>query len=347
MNIRRLRSFFAKYSYDSEFQKTLFKVFTPIAYVFLLTYTVVQFYQGQHVLASIYAAASVLLLFNLLWLREHGNFGLATNFFAALGPLVLLPWQVTGVFGHAAFLWFFAYIWFVLTFTGRYFGSFWFTIMYGLSIAISLRQLSSPEPLFENMFLLQFYFCSAIVYLLIVLFLKAQEEVNDALIRQSELLEQSQKVARLGNWEWDIVNDKVAWSKELFKIVGRKPTNAKISYDTYLSKTYEPDREMLDSVIKTALQNQQSFSVEHRAETRDGQIVWIHGEGRTVLDENGNPIKMIGIAQDITERKNAEKKLQVQNEELQKLNNLMVGRELKMIELKKRLQQSSAGEEKI
>lgn len=334
---KRLSNLLAKYSYNGDFQRKLFKVFTPLAYSFLLTYMVVQFYQGHTLLGGVYAAACIVLLINLLYLKKHGNYGVAANIFAAIGPLVLLPLQVTGVFGYAAFLWLMAYIWFALTFTGRYFGSFWLGVTYGTSLVISSGQLNNARPLYSGTFLLQFYFSSAVVYFLVVYFLKAQDEVSKTLQKQQELLEQSQKVARLGNWEWDIQSDRVTWSKELFHIFGKKQTGKKISYDTYMSSVHPDDRKMLNETIQTALQNRQPFSVEHRVKTGDGKTVWVLGQGRLLVDENGKPSKMIGTAQDITDRKNTEQELQKQNRDLQKLNALMVGRELKMVDLKKRL----------
>ena len=89
----------------------------------------------------------------------------------------------------------------------------------------------------------------------------------------------------------------------------------------------------------------QRFDMEYRiVRQNDKAEKWVHGIGECKFDKNGNILEMIGTIQDITERKNAEeeekslnRKLNERIEELERIQKLTINRELKMIELKKRI----------
>jgi hypothetical protein len=78
------------------------------------------------------------------------------------------------------------------------------------------------------------------------------------------------------------------------------------------------------------------FNKEYRIIRKDDQSErWVHGIGKLEFDPSGSPIEMLGTVQDITERKKREIALAVKFEEIDKLNKFMVGREVRMAELKK------------
>jgi PAS domain S-box-containing protein len=81
-----------------------------------------------------------------------------------------------------------------------------------------------------------------------------------------------------------------------------------------------------------------TYNEEYRIRRNDGTIRWIHDRAFPIKDNQGSVYRIVGIATDITEQKEAQKKIQEHAVELEKINNLMVGRELKMIELKKEIE---------
>jgi len=125
---------------------------------------------------------------------------------------------------------------------------------------------------------------------------------------REESLAEAQKMAHIGNWEWDIVADKAYWSEEMYRIFGRDPQKLAPSLDEYLSYIHPED---LDYYCKV-----NDYTRNVRTSGLDFRIVLANGEERTLhiksdfiyYDEN-LPVRVKGIVEDITERKKAEKAL--------------------------------------
>jgi PAS domain S-box-containing protein len=116
-------------------------------------------------------------------------------------------------------------------------------------------------------------------------------------------LAEAQEVARLGSWEWDIHSNRVTWSDELYRLWGLEPQSLDLTYERYLESVHPADREQTQAIVERALTTGVPFDFDHRVALPDGAVRWIHGAGRLVLDEHGEPARMVGTAQDITERK--------------------------------------------
>ncbi len=136
--------------------------------------------------------------------------------------------------------------------------------------------------------------------------------------REAQLTE-SQQIAHLGNWEWDIKSNKVSWSDEEFRIFGLEPREFTPTYETYLERIHPDERELVVATIQKALQEKKYPSFEHRIVRPDGAVRMICEDGKVVLDEYGNPIKLLGITMDITERKLAEDNLRNSEAEMRAL----------------------------
>lgn len=159
-----------------------------------------------------------------------------------------------------------------------------------------------------------------------------------ALIESEWLLRESQAIARLGSFVWDLPSG--MWKSSLV-------LNQIFEIDENYSRTLEgwlqivhPDwREtMTDYVINEVIGKQQKFDKEYQIiRQSDGEVRWVHGLAELEFDDYFQPIKLLGTISDITQRKNAEEALKLKMEELERFNDLTVGRELKMIELKREI----------
>jgi len=123
---------------------------------------------------------------------------------------------------------------------------------------------------------------------------------------QAKLVE-AQDLAHVGSWEWDIRGDRVWWSPELYRIYGLTPETASVSYEAYLGRVHPADRDLVDRAVKAALQDRRPFGVEHAVVRPDGTQRIVYGQGRVITDEAGEPVRMVGATQDITERREAER----------------------------------------
>jgi PAS domain S-box-containing protein len=123
--------------------------------------------------------------------------------------------------------------------------------------------------------------------------------------RREQQLRESQRIAHIGSWEWDLATDRIEWSEELFRIWGLDPGEP-FSYSAYLERLQPADRERLRKVIAEAIEQRRSYVVEHQIVLPDGTERWILGRGTVVCDEHGKVVKLRGTAQDITDRRDAE-----------------------------------------
>ncbi len=124
--------------------------------------------------------------------------------------------------------------------------------------------------------------------------------------RSEKRADEAQELAHIGSWEWDIGADEIAWSAELFRIFGREPSDQPMSYQDYLAVLHPDDREEADDVVQAAYAAREPFVVEHRVVHLDGSVHYVTGRGRVITDADGTPVRMVGTAQDVDDRRAAE-----------------------------------------
>ena len=139
---------------------------------------------------------------------------------------------------------------------------------------------------------------------------KAEEAV---LQRAQELLE-AQRVAQVGNWQWDPKTDLVTWSKELYRIAGRDPNLPPPAFGEQ-KQLYTPESwERLKRAIAEALQTGAPYTLDLEIVRPNGSTRWITDRGEALHDGAGRITRLRGTAQDITERTHAEGKLRASEE---------------------------------
>ncbi len=145
---------------------------------------------------------------------------------------------------------------------------------------------------------------------------KLQRE-NEILLQRTDKLTEAQRIAHLGNWEWDIVNNTLNWSDEIFRIFGMEPQQVKVTYDVFLQAVHPEDRQSVQEGVREALEQRRPYSVDHRILLPDGSLRYVHEQGEVSRNDDGQPIKMLGTVLDITAHKLAEETIRKLNEELE------------------------------
>jgi len=143
-----------------------------------------------------------------------------------------------------------------------------------------------------------------------------RETLFQELAHTQSIYKQAETLAHIGSWSWEVSNDKVVWTDELYRIFGLEPQSTAIDLNTYASLLHPDDRDEVLSTIKQALDSHQPYQLLHRIQLKDGSLRYVHSHGEVFVDKDGKAYKMIGTAQDITERQNLIQKLQ----ESEKLN---------------------------
>ncbi len=128
---------------------------------------------------------------------------------------------------------------------------------------------------------------------------KAQELLQ-TLSRRLQLALQS---AQAGTWDWNVATGLIEWSPQMFELFGLDPRSSEASFASWRTALHPEDRELAENRIDQALKQHAPLDSDYRVILPGGQIRWINAEGVGVYDESGLPTQMIGICQDITERK--------------------------------------------
>ncbi len=140
-----------------------------------------------------------------------------------------------------------------------------------------------------------------------------EKDKEKLLLRYDRALEGS----RDGLWDWDLVNNKVFFSKNWKKMLGFEEDELANEFDEW-NKRIHPDD--VDKVIKDIKNNQEKkttyYKNIHRMKHKNGFYVWILDRGKTYFDEGGKAIRMLGFHSDITELKNLEIDLKNTKKEL-------------------------------
>lgn len=119
--------------------------------------------------------------------------------------------------------------------------------------------------------------------------------------RESQLAE-SQRIAHVGSWEWDIVNGTQVWSEETYRIFGLDPNKVKPDYGLFMSLLSEEDQEKVQRNIELAFAGDGPYRASYKVHRPDGTLRYLYSEAEVQRDSAGNPVVLVGINQDVTER---------------------------------------------
>ena len=140
-------------------------------------------------------------------------------------------------------------------------------------------------------------------------------------LQESEkLYKQAQALSHIGNWSYDLQNKTIAWSDEMFHIYGFEVENRLLTHNDLFGYNHPDDAIRVREEIGYCIANKTSHDFYYRIILKDGSLKIIHSKGETLLNENGQPYKMIGTAQDVTEQKLIEKELLENQNFIQKIN---------------------------
>lgn len=122
----------------------------------------------------------------------------------------------------------------------------------------------------------------------------------DRLQESEKLFKQAQSLARIGNWTLDLKTQKFTWSDEMYNIYEIEKGEG-FSFDNWVEHIWPEEREEVLECYEECLQEKKLFDKSYKIRLRNGKTKIIHRKGEFILDENGEPVKMIGTTQDITE----------------------------------------------
>ena len=142
-----------------------------------------------------------------------------------------------------------------------------------------------------------------------------QLAAEGALARSEERLRLSQRYANIGAWDWDVTTGALYWSEEIGHLFGYGEAVPETTYENFLAAIHPDDRQRVIDAVNACVERDALYEIEHRVVWPDGSVHWLLERGGATRSANGEPLRMLGIVQDITERKQAAKSL-TESEEL-------------------------------
>jgi PAS domain S-box-containing protein len=132
--------------------------------------------------------------------------------------------------------------------------------------------------------------------------LEAEAQLNDLKLR----VDNAQRLANMGDYDWHMPTDTNRWSDQLYRIYGYEPQSFNPSYERFLSFLHPDDREPIQAIHQQALATGEPYEMTERIIRPDGELRYLSSNGQVLFDESGAPVRMRGTCIDITDRVLAE-----------------------------------------
>jgi PAS domain S-box-containing protein len=157
-----------------------------------------------------------------------------------------------------------------------------------------------------------------------------RKQTEEVLSQSEKMLTVAQKLAHIGSWEWDLISNESTASEEMFRILGLNPQElgSGFTIETFIYALHPDDREWVQQVHERVIEERGSFSFDNRIVRPDGTVRILHALGEVILDEAGQPVRMIGTAQDVTESRRADEELQFQAQVLDQIQAAVIAMDL-------------------
>jgi len=139
-----------------------------------------------------------------------------------------------------------------------------------------------------------------------------EEYEKDTQLREKEeLLEETQRLANIGGWNYELGADRLSWTDEVYRIFGLKPRECEPTFEAFFEAVHPDDRGEVDKVYKESLrQNLEGYEIEHRIVRKDtGEIRRVHEKCNHIKNSEGDIIGSKGMVQDVSEQKRSEEAL--------------------------------------
>lgn len=129
-----------------------------------------------------------------------------------------------------------------------------------------------------------------------------RQRMEDALRQSEETYARAETIAHIGSWNWDIAGGSLRWSDEIFRIFGLTPQSFGATYEAFLQSIHPHDRQSVTDAVNASLADPKlPYAVRHRVVRPDGSIRTVQENGAIYRDAAGQPVRMIGTVQDVTD----------------------------------------------
>ena len=135
---------------------------------------------------------------------------------------------------------------------------------------------------------------------------KVEREYTENLRSLRDRWREAQRIARIGNWEWNFANSALWWSDEIYRLFGVDQRTFVPTYEAFLDRVHPDDLEAVTEGISRAQLGEGPLSLDHRIVLPDGSVRVLQSWAKPIYDGNQTPVRLAGTVYDVTERKEAE-----------------------------------------
>ncbi|QFS46146.1 PAS domain S-box protein [Nostoc sphaeroides] len=140
--------------------------------------------------------------------------------------------------------------------------------------------------------------------------LRLRKQTEADLARSEEQLRLTLEFNHIGIWDWNVKTNEVIWNNNHFRLLGLEPETLTASYQLWRDRVNLEDVDRIEQAVQDALAQHTNFQGEYRVIYPNGKVHWLIGKGRGIYNEAGEPVRMLGVIIDISDRKQAEAALQ-------------------------------------
>lgn len=134
-----------------------------------------------------------------------------------------------------------------------------------------------------------------------------RKTIEEALIRSTERLELAQRAARIGVYDWNVQTGQVVWTEQEERLFGLEPGTFNGHISGWANSVHPEDRESANQMLRDAMAaHENEIDFAFRIVRPDGEVRWIEGRGRFFYDAAGQPLRMVGVNIDTTDRRRSE-----------------------------------------
>lgn len=119
----------------------------------------------------------------------------------------------------------------------------------------------------------------------------------------------AQRIGKIGSWSFDYKRNQLFWSDEVFRILDFDQDLSEATNEKFISRIHPYERDFVSFVYQNSLETKESYDIIYRLLLNDGKIKYVRERCDTEFDDDGSPFHSQGTIQDITDQKNAEKKV--------------------------------------
>jgi PAS domain S-box-containing protein len=129
---------------------------------------------------------------------------------------------------------------------------------------------------------------------------------SQALMDRDHLLQLALKANGMGLWVWDLPEDKLHWSDEVYRMAGVEPGSVQPSLGAWLRFVHPEDVDDLNDALRKMHESGAGYQNQHRIVWPDGSVRWVEAQGKHLLNHSGQLTRVFGVITDVTHRKRAE-----------------------------------------